>query len=182
MPRVRGSQGGTWLSSKCHCLFSFASCSWPDDQTASWDGLPCLGSFVELVLYPWLPLMRALTFDTMAWWYQTISCSASPPLAFLGWDAPLLLPSTPDLFHGVYPYPDHLRSCQAGVGGFIFYFFFSLQESLFGEYSHVACVPALPVRGLWGKCWCGARGQGLPVSVLNRTSASPKAAPLQLSG
>lgn len=88
-----------------------------------------------------------LTFDTVAWWYRTVPCSTPAPVSVLGpW---LLPPALTDLFHGI---TITLRTREARVGVFKKF----LQESLFGEYSHVACVPTPCAQGPLGKLGCSA--------------------------
>lgn len=135
---------------------------WFVDETASWAVLCCWGSLLVSVLYPWLPLMRALVFDTVAWWYRTVPHT---PLSVLG-PPGCSFPCVTDLFHGVpLPWlPEKLPGYLQSQGWVYFFcfglgFFFVLQESLFGEYSHVACVPTLCVHGLLGKRRCSAGSQ-----------------------
>ena len=130
------------------------------DETASWDVLCCLGSLPEPVLYLRLPLMRALTFDTVAWWYRTVPRSASPPcVSVLG---PPAAPSPVSLTCSMalpLPWlPEKLPGYLQGQGwGFLFVFgfflflflFFTSGKLVWGILACSMCAGSVCARSAW---------------------------------
>lgn len=101
-------------------------------------------------------------FDTVAWWYRTVPCSASPPpcASVLG---PLVPPSPVSLTRSMAlplpclpeKLPGYLQGQGWLVGFGLFLFFLTSGKLIWGILSlHVACV-----HSLLGKCRCWAGGR-----------------------